>query len=79
MVEDERYVKLTIKNISAREIHGDPQVLTDRFVQGDESRKMEGSGLGLAIVKSFVEVQDGSFKLSVDGDLFKTEITFLKK
>ncbi|RHM63096.1 MULTISPECIES: sensor histidine kinase KdpD [Coprobacillaceae] len=79
MVEDERYVKLTIKNISAREIHGDPQVLTDRFVQGDESRKMEGSGLGLAIVKSFVEVQDGSFKLSVDGDLFKTDITFLKK
>jgi signal transduction histidine kinase len=30
-----------------------------------------GSGLGLAIVKSFAEIQDGEFRIEIDGDLFK--------
>ena len=53
--------------------------MSERFVQGDTSRKSEGSGLGLAICKSFVEVQGGTFEVNVDGDLFKTTIIFPKK
>lgn len=71
---NEDNVKIIFKNISANEIKQDANQLTERFIQGDESRKSEGSGLGLAICKSFVEVQGGKFNVSVDGDLFKTEI-----
>ena len=35
-------------------------------------------GLGLAIVKSFTEIQGGQFHIELDGDLFKTVITFLQ-
>jgi signal transduction histidine kinase len=48
--------------------------ITERFVRGDESRNTEGSGLGLAIAKSFVELQNGTFKVEIDGDLFKVLI-----
>lgn len=71
---NEDNVSVIFKNISANEIKQDGNQLTERFIQGDESRKSEGSGLGLAICKSFVEVQDGKFNVSVDGDLFKAEI-----
>ena len=71
---NEDNVSIIFKNISANEIKQDANQLTERFIQGDESRKSEGSGLGLAICKSFVEVQGGKFNVSVDGDLFKTEI-----
>ena len=56
----------------------DPDQLTERFVRGDVSRNSEGSGLGLAIVKSLVELQNGTFKIEVDGDLFKAIISFQK-
>ena len=39
---------------------------------------LRGSGLGLAIAKSFVELQGGTFNISVDGDLFKVKIVFVK-
>ena len=49
------------------------------FIVGDESRNTrQGSGLGLAIAKSFVELQGGTFNISVDGDLFKVKIVFVK-
>ena len=76
--ETNQQVIIVFKNISAHEIKN-PEDLTERFVQGDASRKSEGSGLGLAICKSFVEVQEGTFEVDVDGDLFKTTITFPKK
>ena len=49
-----------------------------RFVRGDKSRTTEGSGLGISIAKSLVELQNGTFKLKIDGDLFKVEIKFDK-
>lgn len=67
-------VHIELKNISAREIEGDPQDLTERFVRGDSSRNTEGSGLGLAIAKNFVELQGGKFWIETDGDLFKAVI-----
>jgi signal transduction histidine kinase len=78
IVETNQEVIVVFKNISAHEI-SNPDDLTERFVQGDTSRKSEGSGLGLAICKSFVEVQGGTFEVNVDGDLFKTTIIFPKK
>lgn len=78
IVETNQEVIVVFKNISAHEI-SNPDDLTERFVQGDTSRKSEGSGLGLAICKSFVEIQGGTFEVNVDGDLFKTTIIFPKK
>lgn len=78
VIETNQQVILVFKNISAHEI-SNPDDLTERFVQGDASRKSEGSGLGLVICKSFVEVQEGTFEVNVDGDLFKTTIIFPKK
>lgn len=64
-------IHIEIKNISAQEIVGDPQYLSERFVRGDASRNTEGSGLGLAIARSFTELQGGTFRIETDGDLFK--------
>lgn len=69
-------VVITLKNISAEEIHVKPEELTDRFVRGDVSRNTEGSGLGLAIAKSFLELQGGTITIELDGDLFKVTTTF---
>ena len=67
-------IKIIFRNISKSELDFDVERLTDRFVRGDASRNTEGSGLGLAIAKSFVELQNGEFKIEVDGDLFKVII-----
>ncbi len=72
-------VVITFKNMSAQELNFDAGHLTERFVRGDSSRNSEGSGLGLAIAKSFTELQQGQFDISVDGDLFKVTIRFIKK
>lgn len=72
--EGRKGIHIELKNISASEIDGDPQELTERFVRGDASRNTEGSGLGLAIAKNFVELQGGKFWIETDGDLFKAVI-----
>lgn len=72
----ENEVQVSFKNISAAELNLDEQHLTERFVRGDASRSTEGSGLGLAIAKSFVELQNGKFELTADGDLFKVVIAW---
>lgn len=69
-------LQITIKNMSAVALNIRPEELTERFVRGDASRNTEGSGLGLAIAKSFTEAQKGTFVISVDGDLFKTELSW---
>jgi signal transduction histidine kinase len=67
-------VCVLIKNISRDKLNISGDELTERFVRGDLSRNTEGSGLGLHIARSLVELQRGSFRLEVDGDLFKTEL-----
>ena len=67
---------LSIKNISLYPITVSGQELTERFVRGDSSRSTEGSGLGLSIAASLTELQQGTFAIHVDGDLFKATLTF---
>lgn len=69
-------VELAIKNISERQMNIHVDELTERFIRGDASRSTEGSGLGLSIAKSLIEVQGGTFVISLDGDLFKVDISF---
>ena len=64
------------KNISKYELDVSPDELTGRFVRADKSRSTEGSGLGLSIAKSLTELQNGSFEILTDGDLFKVNIKF---
>lgn len=78
IVDGEDKVQIIFRNISASELDYNVEHLTERFVRGDVSRNSEGSGLGLAIVKSFVELQNGIFKIEVDGDLFKAIIIWQK-
>ena len=66
----------TMKNISAKELNIQAEELSERFVRGDLSRTTEGSGLGLAIAQNLVIGQGGDFKILLDGDLFKVQITF---
>ena len=74
----ENELVITTKNISEQELPEDISFLTDRFARGESSRHTEGSGLGLAIVQSFAQLQGATFNLSVDGDLFKTELRFMR-
>ena len=69
----------TIKNISESEMNFTSDEIVERFVRGDKSRYKTGSGIGLAIVKSFIEAQQGSFKIEIDGDLFKAIVSFVQK
>ncbi|MDE7059035.1 MAG: sensor histidine kinase, partial [Lachnospiraceae bacterium] len=78
MRENELEVIVSFKNMSATEMNFSPEEITERFVRGDLSRNTEGSGLGLAIAQSFTELQNGTFKVETDGDLFKVTIIFKK-
>ena len=66
----------TMKNISASALNIDASELIERFVRGDASRNTEGNGLGLSIAKSLTELQNGSFQIYIDGDLFKAVLAF---
>ncbi len=69
-------VELTIRNISAVQLHISAEELMERFVQGDRSRNTEGSGLGLSIAQSLTNLQGGTLELNIDGDLFKVKVLF---
>lgn len=71
-------VELTLRNISAVQLHISADALMERFVQGDRSRNTEGSGLGLSIAQSLTTLQGGKLELNIDGDLFKVKLTFTK-
>lgn len=76
ILEEENTVVIYVKNISKDELNISADELMQRFVRGDKSRNTEGSGLGLSIAKSLTELQDGTFNIYLDGDLFKVAIKF---
>ena len=72
---DAETVTISFKNVSRAELNISPDELMERFVRGDASRHTEGSGLGLSIAGSLVHLMNGTFALSIDGDLFRADIT----
>lgn len=76
MKKEEDMAVFTMKNISENPLNIQADELTERFVRGDVARTTEGSGLGISIAKSLTELQGGTFKLYIDGDLFKAEVAF---
>ncbi len=76
---NESTAEFSIKNVSERSLaleNSSVDDLTERFIRGDSSRTTEGSGLGLSIAKNLTLLMGGEFDISVDGDLFKANITF---
>ena len=73
--QDDKAV-IIYRNVSAYELNTSEDELMERFVRGDKSRHTEGSGLGLSIAQNLVELQGGSFRIHIDGDLFKVIIEF---
>ncbi len=78
IIEKEKIVDISIKNISKDKLNISSDELMQRFVRGDKSRYTEGSGLGLSIAKSLTELQGGTFDIIIDGDLFKVHIIWSK-
>ena len=74
ITQKQKYLNISIKNISKEKLNISADELMQRFVRGDKSRYTEGSGLGLSIAKSLTELQGGKFNIIIDGDLFKVEI-----
>ena len=72
---DGETVTISFENVSRAELNISPDELMERFVRGDASRHTEGSGLGLSIAGSLVRLMNGTFALSIDGDLFRADIT----
>ena len=67
---------IAFKNTSRDPLNLSSEELMERFVRGDSSRNSDGNGLGLSIAKSLTELQKGTMKLTVDGDLFKVVLRF---
>lgn len=71
-------IDITFSNISKSPLNISSDELLERFVRADSSRNTEGSGLGLSIAQSLVTLQKGELSITIDGDLFKTVISFKK-
>ena len=76
--ETSETVTVAVKNISKESLNISAEELMQRFVRGDSSRSGDGSGLGLSIAKDLAHLQNGSFEITVDGDLFKSAVTLRK-
>ena len=76
--EGNEYATVSIRNISNYPLNIAESELMERFSRGDSSRHTEGSGLGLGIALSLVELMQGKFRISIDGDLFKAMVSLRK-
>lgn len=76
--DGEKEARLRFKNVSKESLNITADELLSRFTRGDASRATEGSGLGLTIAKDLTALIGGRLNLTIDGDLFKTEICLRK-
>lgn len=74
--EQEGRILTSVKNTSGCEMDFSAEEIMERFTRGDKSRSTEGNGLGLAIARSFTEACGGSFRVTLDGDLFRVDTEF---
>jgi signal transduction histidine kinase len=74
--EKDGRAQYTFKNISREKLNISADELMERFVRGDLSRNTEGNGLGLSIARSLTESMGGKMELTVDGDLFRVDVSF---
>lgn len=74
----DKSVFVVFKNVSKYALNISSEELMERFVRGDSSRHTEGSGLGLSIAKSLCELQNVGFDITIDGDLFKAQLTLTR-
>lgn len=65
-----------VSNTASYEMNFTKEEVLERFSRGDKSRTTEGSGLGLSIADSFTNACGGHFEIMIDGDQFKTAISF---
>ena len=72
---DQTAAHVVVRNISSAPLNISGEELQERFVRGDGARNTEGSGLGLSIARSLIQLQNGTFDISIDGDLFKVTLT----
>ncbi len=71
-------VYVEFKNIANYQMDFTPEEIIQRFNRGDKSRTTKGSGLGLSIAKTYTNLNNGDFKVDVDGDMFKVTLIFDK-
>lgn len=76
---EEDQIFFSMKNITQNPLTVNADMLTERFVRGDESRSTEGSGLGLSISKMLTELMGGRFELSMEDDLFRVKVMFRRE
>ena len=69
-------VAISFRNVSKDQIDVSGEELTHRFARADASRHSDGYGLGLSIAQSLTQIQNGTMDVTVDGDLFRVDLTF---
>lgn len=79
MIENDKCVTITFKNVANYQMDFEADELFERFKRGDKARTTEGSGLGLSITKSIIELHGGKLNIITDGDLFKINIVLFKQ
>ena len=76
IIKNEGKVITSLRNVSEKPIRSTADELLVRFKRDDGSRTTEGSGLGLSIAKGLIELQNGTFEIVLENDVFKSVITF---
>lgn len=69
-------VKLNIKNNTYEEHSDSPDMVFERFFQGDKARNHHSSGLGLCIAKELVEQMNGTIHAYYQDSFFGIEMEF---